>query len=59
MKRTLHLRAETLTELTVDQLESVAGGVTSPTCACTYAGCFSLDSCPIPTLPIRTCFSPD
>ena len=60
MKRTLRLRSEALTELTPAELGSVAGGDDSlHTCYCTRYDCFSLDACPIPTLPIRECFRPE
>jgi hypothetical protein len=56
MKRTLRLRSESLTELTPSELGSVAGGdASSPTCLCTRYNCYSLDQCPIPTLPLREC----
>lgn len=55
MKKTLRLRRETLVELGDTQLEVIAGGLTGPTCMPTCQTCYSLDRCPIPTLPIREC----
>ena len=56
MRKTLHLRRETLNELADAQLESVAGGgITGPTCMPTCMSCYSLDQCPVPTLPVREC----
>ena len=55
MKRTLRLRSESLTELTTSELGSVNGGDSLHTCLCTRYDCWSLDVCPIPTLPLREC----
>ena len=52
MRKTLHLRRETLNELADAQLESVAGGISAgPTCSL----CWSFYYCPVPTMPIREC----
>lgn len=56
--KALHLRRETLTELADVQLGNVAGGVTTPTCACGTQWCWSLDHCElprIPSVPVRDC----
>lgn len=55
MRKSLHLRRETLAELADAQLEVIAGGATTPTCACTRASCFSLDQCDLPSVPLRDC----
>ena len=52
MRKALRLSREALAPLADAQLESVAGGLSGPTCY----DCFSLDRCPVPTLPFRDCF---
>ncbi|HEU0130735.1 MAG TPA: hypothetical protein VFQ85_07065 [Mycobacteriales bacterium] len=54
MKRTLHLKRETLAELTSPELASVAGG--------THVGCAATDGCThglsfdrCPTVPVTQC----
>lgn len=57
MKRSLHLKRESLTELTVDELGVVVGG--------THAGCAVTDGCThggsidqsCPTTPVADCLS--
>ena len=51
MRRTLRLRSESLAELAMSELGSVAGGALSSTCF----DCWSPHQCPIPTLPLREC----
>ena len=59
MRKSLLLRRETLSELTDDQLDGF-GAAASTYCTCGLTmPCFTLDACPIPTLPVRTCFDPD
>lgn len=53
MRKTLHLRREALSELDDGQLESVAGGLTGPTCMPTCQSCLSLHRCP--SVPITDC----
>ena len=55
MRKTLRLRRETLAELGETQLEVIAGGASSPTCRCTRYDCWSINDCPIPTLPLQQC----
>ncbi|HEV2889039.1 MAG TPA: hypothetical protein VGX28_01550 [Frankiaceae bacterium] len=50
MNRTLRLHAETLVELTSDELGSIAGGITQ--------NCNTLHFCVIPTLPLFVCIPP-
>lgn len=54
MNRRLGLRREALTQLTKDELETLAAGESGITRFCaTQYNCPSLDYCP--TLPIRDC----
>jgi hypothetical protein len=55
VKRSLHLRAEVLTELSTEEMRGVLGGAET-TFACSRYQCPSLDYCdPLPTLPVRVC----
>ena len=62
MKRNLSLRSEVLAELTTVELVGVVGAGTHISSTCddiTRYGCFSLDDCDLPTMPVRTCFPPE
>lgn len=59
MKKTLRLRAESLTELSTADLGAVAGAAPLATYECSAPKCPSLDYCdPLPTTPIRVCLPP-
>ena len=59
MRKTLHLRFESLAQLAATDLEAVAGAAPMATYECSFPKCPTIDYCdPLPTTPVRECIPP-